>query len=368
MTNTRLIFSNLWRKGTILGECCEHPQYPSTDTQGDTPSQFWRTRHGTLSGNGLFVVTDSNKYINFDEGGAELTGTVATGGYNGTTLATAVAAAMNAAPGKALTYACVYSETNALFTISAGSNFTIRWNTGTNKAVDISGLCGFSDAADDTGALTYDGDYRRIHYPRAFITNDLLTAQTVNCLVLLNHNISASATIKWRGADDDAFTVNLVEVTITHNPTNLFYFFGSSSTKRYVQIQVEDPTNPNSYIHIGPVVMGTYWELSRSVARSYVRGKDDSSWVEEGHSLVEYGQPRPRRKIWTLPYNGLLDVDADGIILFFEEVGISYGFVVCLDSDSPSNQSYFVKNTELIQPVLDNHGSWSWSLNLREKL
>ena len=46
--------------------------------------------NGTLSGNGLFVVTDANKYINFDEGGAELTGTVATGSYNGNTLATNV--------------------------------------------------------------------------------------------------------------------------------------------------------------------------------------------------------------------------------------------------------------------------------------
>ncbi|HCS49905.1 MAG TPA: hypothetical protein DIW61_17330 [Candidatus Aminicenantes bacterium] len=368
MTNTRLIFSNLWRKGTILGECCEHPQYPSTDTQGDTPSQFWRTRHGTGSGNGLFVVTDSNKYINFDEGGAELTGTVATGSYNGNTLATAVAAAMNAAPGKALTYACVYSETNALFTISAGSNFTIRWNTGTNKAVDISGLCGFSDAADDTGALTYDGDYRRIHYPRAFITNDLLTAQTVNFLALLNHNISASATIKWRGADDDAFTVNLVEVTITHNPTNLFYFFGSSSTKRYVQIQVEDPTNPNSYIHIGPVVMGTYWEPARPAKSPYGKARPDDSIVDESYALVEFGQPRPRRKTWSLPFSGLSETDADTIILFFDEVGITHGFVLCLDYNSPNSYSYFVKNVELIEAVQDYHDSWSWALNIREKL
>ena len=368
MTNTRLIYSNLWRKGTILGECCEHPQYPSTDTQGDTPSQFWRTRHGTGSGNGLFVVSDSNKYINFDEGGAELTGTVTTGSYNGNTLATAVAAAMNAAPGKALTYACAYSETNALFTISAGSNFTIRWNTGTNKAADISGLCGFSDAANDTGALTYTAEYRRIHYSRAYITLDLLTAQEVNFLALLNHNISDAATIKWRGADDDAFTVNLVEVTITHNPTNLFYFFGSSSTKRYVQIQIEDPTNPNSYIQIGPMIMGKYWEPTRPVKSPYSKARGDDSIVEESHALVEYGQPRPRRKTWSLPFSGLSETDADTIILFFDEVGITHGFALCLDYNTPNTYSYFVKNVELIEAEQDYHNSWSWGLNIREKL
>jgi hypothetical protein len=368
MTNTRLIFNNLWRKGTILGESSEHPQFPSTDTQGDTPSQFWRTRHGTGSGNGLFVVTNSNKYINFDEGGAELTGTLTTGSYNGNTLATAVAAAMNAAPGKALTYACVYSETNALFTISAGSNFTIRWNTGTNKAADISDLCGYSDGSNDTGALTYTSDYRRIHYPRAFITNDLLTAQGVNFLAFLNHNISASATIKWRGADDDAFTTNLEEVTITHNPTNLIYFFASSKTKRYTQIQVEDPTNPNSYIQVGAVVMGTYWEPARAIKSEYGKARADDSIIDESYALVEFSQPRPRRKTWSLPFSGLSETDADTIVSFCDEPGLTYGFILCMDYNSPNSYSYFVKNVELIEPTRNHYNHWSWGLNIREKL
>lgn len=102
-----------------------------------------------------FVVTALNNKIDFDEGGAALVGTVTAGTYTGATLATAIAAALNAAPGKTLTYTCTYSATTEKFTIAAGSNFTIRWNTGTNKAIDISDLCGFSDAANSTGDKTY---------------------------------------------------------------------------------------------------------------------------------------------------------------------------------------------------------------------
>jgi hypothetical protein len=102
-----------------------------------------------------FVVTALNNKIDFDEGGAALVGTVTAGTYTGATLATAIAAALNAAPGKTFTYTCVYSATAETFTIAAGSNFTLRWNTGTNKAIDISDLCGYSDAANLTGAKTY---------------------------------------------------------------------------------------------------------------------------------------------------------------------------------------------------------------------
>ena len=102
-----------------------------------------------------FVVSALNNKINFDEGGAELIATVAVGTYTGTTLATAIAAAMNTAPGKALTYTCVYSTITGKFTIAAGSNFTIRWNTGTDKAIDISNLCGYPDTANSAGAKTY---------------------------------------------------------------------------------------------------------------------------------------------------------------------------------------------------------------------
>jgi hypothetical protein len=51
-----------------------------------------------------------------------------------------------------------YSATTRKFTIAATGNFELKWNTGTHVASDCSTLCGFSDAADDTGAATYTSD------------------------------------------------------------------------------------------------------------------------------------------------------------------------------------------------------------------
>jgi len=369
MSKIRIIYNNLARKYAILTHGTEHPQFPAEDVQADTPSQFYRTRYGTGSGNGYFYAGATNKYIDFDEGGSELTGTVAVGAYNGNTLATAIAVAMNAAPGKALTYACVYSETDAKFTISAGSNFTIRWYSGTNKATDISAMCGFSDAADDTGAATYTSDYRRINYGYSYIVWDLLQATDVNFCAILNHNFSSDAFIYWHGADDAAFTTNLVTETFTYNAGNMFKFFSSTQTKRYVRVALYDFTNTSSYIQMGPIIFGTYWEPNYTFAKDYTKGKVDDSLIEESHALVEYGQVRPRRKTWSLPFPmGLTQTDADEIVTFFDTVGLVHGFVVCFDYAYPNTNSYFVKNSELIDPTYLHYNNWSWQLALREKL
>jgi len=253
MTKTRVIYDNAWRKGTIIAESSEHPQFPSTDTQGDTPSQFWRT--------------------------------------------------------------------------PAGNN--------SNESISV----------------------------------DLLTAKTVTFLAILNHNIDANATIKWRVADDANFSANLVEVTITHNPTNIYYFLGANYTaQRYAQLSLVDGANPNTYFQVGPILAGNYWEVGREVAIQYTKGKVDSSLVDESYSLVEYAQPKPLRKTWTLPYSGLNDSDADVIISFFEETGLSHGFVLCLDANSPNSYSHFVRNMDLVEPQYNYHDHWDWALRVMEKL
>lgn len=111
-----------------------------------------------------FTVTTSNKYIDFDQGvggppPTELTGTLTPGTFTGATLATAIAAAMNAAGSLSPAVACAYAPSTGKFTISqASGTLNIRWATGTHKATDISDLCGYSDVADDTSGISYASD------------------------------------------------------------------------------------------------------------------------------------------------------------------------------------------------------------------
>lgn len=135
-----------------------------------------------------FTVTlNTNDKLNFNIGAAELTATLTAGTYiAGTTQATAASLckaiydAIVAAEAVG-TYTVTFSHTTKKFTIarSAGT-FQLLWNTGTNKATDISTLCGYSDAADDTGALSYAADTAVVPiYDNTFsLADDLPTGLT----------------------------------------------------------------------------------------------------------------------------------------------------------------------------------------------
>jgi hypothetical protein len=99
-------------------------------------------------------ITVSNNIINFDEGGGELAATLEVGFYSLTDFAIEVQRALNDAG--ALTYTVSVNRTTRLITISAGSNFSLLFDTGTQAAVAPFTLLGF-DEDDFTGASTYTG-------------------------------------------------------------------------------------------------------------------------------------------------------------------------------------------------------------------
>lgn len=364
MANIRIGYLNLWRGGTLIAKCCQHPQFPATDTQVDSKTFFWRTRYGIGSGNGVFVVTDSNKYIDFSEGGGELTATLTLGIYSGQTLATEIKTRLDAAG--ALTYTVTYSESTAKFTIAASGTFSLLWFTGTHKATDASDLLGYSDAADDTGVATYTADYRRIHWPRAYADINLGVAREANFISIIGHNISSAATIKLYGADDSAFTTNVVEDAVAHYAGDIFKFLSTARTKQYFRIEVQDPANSNSYIQIAGICLYKYFEPNRHFTLDYEDGKDGFTEVELSDSLNIYGQERPTLRAWRLPFEGLNDTAKAAVDALIKECDTFKAFVVCFDPDNPNTTSHLVHLTEISRPRFNYNNNWSWEMSIRE--
>jgi len=140
------------------------------------------------------VSTGVNDKIDFTIGAGALAATVAAGTYKmGTTQATAsslckaIYDAIVAAEGTG-TYTVSFSTTTMKMTItrSAGT-FTMAWATGTNTAISIKALIGYT--ADDTGGLTYTSDSAVVPvYDHTFtLAQDLPTGLTCE----LDEDISA---------------------------------------------------------------------------------------------------------------------------------------------------------------------------------
>ena len=88
--------------------------------------------------------------------------------YTGATLATHVTTQMTAATSTDVV-TCTYNATTGKFTLTSDgdteSYFVLPWSTGTNVARSVGPLLGFNVTADDTGALTYTGDYAALSIP-----------------------------------------------------------------------------------------------------------------------------------------------------------------------------------------------------------
>jgi len=94
----------------------------------------------------LFYYSESvdvnNFYLNFDEGGGELTATIETGSYTFTELAEAVEAALNSASVNA--YSVLFLRDERRFEITGAVPFSLLITSGTNNGQSIFPLLGFN--------------------------------------------------------------------------------------------------------------------------------------------------------------------------------------------------------------------------------
>ena len=90
----------------------------------------------------LNPIDSTNIYLDFNEGGPELTAEISVGNYTHSEIGDAIAAAMNGVG--ALTYAVTFDRDTRKFTISASGAFTLLIGTGTHVGADAFPLIGFT--------------------------------------------------------------------------------------------------------------------------------------------------------------------------------------------------------------------------------
>jgi len=107
--------------------------------------------------------------------------------------------------------------------------------------------------------------YRSLLDVEQYVEIDLDTPVTVTYFAIFNHNISADATIKLQGADED--TNDVVdwdnpdfEVTVPHSE---YYLIKNITEKTYDRwrLYVDDSTNADTYIKIGSIYIGEYLQM-----------------------------------------------------------------------------------------------------------
>lgn len=171
---------------------------------------------------------------------------------------------------------------------------------------------------------------------------DLGSAQEVKALVLSDHNMTSGATISLVGLYPPVFTD-----AVTWADDRIVHFLSAATTKQYWQLQITDAANPDAYIEIGELFLGSYMELSRN----YREGFDDDLSLLMETNETPYGIRRDRyyntRRQFSYDWVALESADLTKLRALVTAItgrddGTHKPFWWCPDTDSP-NDSHLVK-------------------------
>ena len=114
-------------------------------------------------------------------------------------------------------------------------------------------------------------------------------AITANIAFIAGHNITSGATtIKIQGHNTDVWTSPTVDETITHS-TGVMWDAFTSDDLRYWRWLVADAANPDTYLKIGRLGLGTYFDLANWPLPSWTRKTIDTSTVRRSPTGQLYG-------------------------------------------------------------------------------
>lgn len=202
------------------------------------------------------IVTESNRFINFNEGSGELIAEITPGFYSLTEFASEVKAAMDSVG--TLTYNVSVNRSTGQLTISSTANFTLLFATGSQVGESAGPLMGFN-AVDLAGDDTYTSQNRSgKEYKPQFILQSYVDKDDSEGLIDSTVNKSASGqveVIRFGVENFVEFNIRFITNTlmdglvIKNNPQGLEEardFMKYLITKGRFEFMA-DETDPNTY-------------------------------------------------------------------------------------------------------------------------
>lgn len=242
----------------------ESAQFPAENLKHYFRSKVWRS-----NADGFFRIVTTNRKLNFNIGGGELTITLTLGEYTASSLATHITTLMTAAAGVAVT--CSKSQTTGKFSFTkASGTLNLLSNTGTDVANGVWDTIGFDESSDYTGALTYTGAYIANH-SEEFVQLDLLTTEAVDTFYVIfdptvGNKLTSEAVVTIQGSATSNWSTPGVSVVVPFDEVRgvYSYVWTVDQSYRYWRVKIVDPKNPDLYVELPKVIIGKSTILSRA--------------------------------------------------------------------------------------------------------
>jgi hypothetical protein len=351
----------------------ENANFPVTNAYNlQRRSKVWRSQ-------GYFKIVSGDNTIVFNEGGSDLTATVAPGEYSSiSSFMTALDTAFTTAPGATGSYSISQDAYFKFIITKSAGTFNIKW-THANSA-DMANILGFSTSVDDTGALSYTADALRINTDEWILWDMGLASNPTAFFMCDQRNrplkLSPNGTFYIQGNESNDFTTPTYSEAITYDDEIMGVIRDSglhTQSLRYWRVKFMDQ-NPNGYIQIGAFFLGTAFEPSRGRITFPLQSKyDDRSIVVTSEGGQSFSDIYEQTQEYTIKWQGLEKEDKEDLNQIFSDYGVVNPFFISLDTDSVYSESQnrmfkFVKFSSEPQWELVSPNNFSCTMTLREDL
>lgn len=143
------------------------------------------------------------------------------------------------------------------------------------------------------------------------ITIDLGQALMIGVIALIANNLSISATIRIRGANNSGMTSPLYDSGATGIYEHTDYATSFAPVfARYWQIDIVDTTNADNYIEIGRLFIGQKFKPAINIDYGASIGIESRTSVAEALAGPEYFNDMENRRVWSGAWSSLTDQEA----------------------------------------------------------
>lgn len=326
-------FNYAFDPATSVTASSEDSNFPVSNISKYFRSKVWRSDPE----NGTFVITSSNKYINFKDGGSELTATLTTGTYTSTTLAAQIKLKMEDQTADTITVS--YSSLTGKWTIaSSGATFQLLFSTGTNASSSVRDAIGFG-SSDYTGALTYISPKICIHTEESIVI-DTQTEEEIDSFVMVfdaqdGNKLTQSAVVKLQANATLNWDSPAVSQTLSFDEiyNSYSHFFSSDQSYRYWRIKIVDSQNPNLQIEVSKIILGKGVVVQGPENGIVIKSNDLSKVISTpyGH---RYADIYPQQRTMEMTFNVMDLTDVETLYGIYQRCGNFMPICVCLDTQA----------------------------------
>jgi len=176
---------------------------------------------------------------------------------------------------------------------------------------------------------------RTIDDAAQWIKFDLGSAASVTNIIINNHNLTAGATVVLEGNATDVWTSPTVSETLT--VADVIYKAFTGASLQYWRITLDDASNPDAYLEVGSVFLGTALTLPGFNPDGSLFTTSSSS---KSLSLTRqmYAQRRQAFKIAEISFPAFSTSDCTAIKTWLDTVDVVDPFYVLIWENEPTKQ------------------------------